>query len=88
VRNRPSFEVALVPEDLPFDDPDTEEVDEEAIEVEKVLRILRADSDRDVALRMAEILFIKLGYNDFRANGAEGLMFRSPFWMNRRSSPR
>lgn len=65
VRNRPSFEVALVPEDLPFDDPDTEEVDEEAIEVEKVLRILRADSDRDVALRMAEILFIKLGYNDF-----------------------
>jgi penicillin-binding protein 2 len=24
VRNRPSFEVALVPEDLPFDDPDTE----------------------------------------------------------------
>jgi hypothetical protein len=65
VRNRPSFEVALVPEDLPFDDPDTEEVDEEAIEIEKVLRILRADSDRDVALRMAEILFIKLGYNDF-----------------------
>lgn len=65
VRNRPSFEVALVPEDLPFDDPDTEEVDEEAIEIEKVLRILRADADRDVALRMAEILFIKLGYEDF-----------------------
>ena len=65
VRNRPSFEVALVPEDLPFDEPDTEEVDEEAIEIEKVLRILRADLDRDVALRMAEILFIKLGYEDF-----------------------
>jgi cell division protein FtsI/penicillin-binding protein 2 len=65
VRNRPSFEMALVPEDLPFDDPDTEEVDEEAIEIEKVLRILRADTDRDVALRMAEILFIKLGYEDF-----------------------
>jgi penicillin-binding protein 2 len=65
VRNRPSFEVALVPEDLPFDDPETEEVDEEAIEIEKVLRILRAGTDRDVALRMAEILFIKLGYEDF-----------------------
>jgi len=65
VRNRPSFEVALVPEDLPFDDPETEEVDEEAIEIEKVLRILRTDTDRDVALRMAEILFIKLGYEDF-----------------------
>ena len=65
VRNRPSFEVALVPEDLPTDDIDTEDVDEEAIEIEKVLRILRADSDPDVALRMANILFNKLGYDDF-----------------------
>lgn len=65
VRNRPSFEVALVPEDLPFDELDTEEVDEQAVEIEKVLRILRADTDREVALRMAEILFLKLGYEDF-----------------------
>lgn len=65
VRNRPSFEVALVPEDLPFDELDTEDVDEEALEIEKVLRILRADSDPDVALRMATILFNKLGYDDF-----------------------
>ncbi|GIV67462.1 hypothetical protein [Caldilinea sp.] len=65
VRNRPSFEVALVPEDLPFDDLDTPDVDEEAVEIEKVLRILRADSDPEVALRMAAILFNKLGYDDF-----------------------
>lgn len=65
VRNRPSFEVALVPEDLPFDDLDTPEIDEEAVEIEKVLRILRADSDPEVALRMAAILFNKLGYDDF-----------------------
>ncbi|BAL98853.1 MULTISPECIES: penicillin-binding protein 2 [Caldilinea] len=65
VRNRPSFEVALVPEDLPFDDLDTPDIDEEAVEIEKVLRILRADSDPEVALRMAAILFNKLGYDDF-----------------------
>ena len=65
VRNRPSFEVALVPEDLPTDDLETEEVDEEAVEIEKILRILQADRDPEVALRMAEILFNKLGYNDF-----------------------
>ncbi len=65
VRNRPSFEVALVPEDLPFDDLETTIIDEEAQEIEKVLRILRADTDTDVALRMAEILFNKLGYEDY-----------------------
>ena len=43
VRNRPSFEVALIPEFLPLDDPDTEAADEEAQEIERVLRILRAD---------------------------------------------
>ena len=43
MRNRPSFEVALVPEFLVQDNTDTEAVDEEAEEIAKVLRILRAD---------------------------------------------
>ncbi|MBK8050138.1 MAG: hypothetical protein IPK16_25365 [Anaerolineales bacterium] len=63
-RNRPSFEIALVPEFLPEDD-DTTEWDEEALEIEKVMGILRADTDQAVALRMAEIMFKKLGYDDF-----------------------
>ena len=68
MRNRPSFEVALVPEFLPQDDTDTETVDEEAQEIEKVLRILRADSNDGVmprALRVAELMFKKLGYEDY-----------------------
>ncbi|MBW7883688.1 MAG: penicillin-binding protein 2 [Caldilineaceae bacterium] len=65
VRNRPSFEVALVPEELPLDDLETEAIDEEAQEIDTVLRILHADTDRDVALRIAEIMFKDLGYDDF-----------------------
>ena len=64
VRNRPSFEVSLVPEDL-VDDLEETEADEEAAEIEKVLRILRADTDKDVALRIAELMFKRLGYNDY-----------------------
>ncbi len=65
-RNRPSFEIALVPEYIPEDDTDTPEVDEEAVEIEKVLRLLKADSNTVVALRMGEILFRKLGRVDFQ----------------------
>jgi cell division protein FtsI/penicillin-binding protein 2 len=64
VRNRPSFEIALVPEFLPPDDEETES-DEEAQEIERVLLILGADSDKDVALRIGEMMFKKLGYDDF-----------------------
>jgi len=64
VRNRPSFEVALVPEFLPEDLEETD-LDEESQEIDKVLRILRADTDKDVALRIAELMFKKLGYDDF-----------------------
>ena len=65
VRNRPSFEIAVVPADLTQDDIETEAVDEEAQEIELVLRMLRADSDTDVALRIGEIMFRKLGYSDY-----------------------
>jgi penicillin-binding protein 2 len=64
-RNRPSFEVALVPGDIPEDDLETD-VDEEAQEIERVLRLLRADSNTDVALRMGEIMFRRLGRVDFQ----------------------
>lgn len=65
-RNRPSFEVALIPEDIPEDNTDTEGVDEEAQEIEHVLRLLRADSDSTVALRVAEIMFRRLGRLKFQ----------------------
>lgn len=65
VRNRPSFEIAIVPADLTLDDLDTENLDEEAAEIERVLRVLRADADTDVALRIGEIMFRKLGYSDY-----------------------
>ncbi|MCC6454410.1 MAG: penicillin-binding protein 2 [Caldilineaceae bacterium] len=72
-RNRPSFEVALVPEDLPFDDPETE-LDEEALAIEEVLHTIGADSDEAVALRIAEVLFLRLGRADFsRTVGAAGV---------------
>jgi penicillin-binding protein 2 len=64
VRNQPSFEIALVPEFLPFDE-ETTEFDEEAQEIERVLLILGADTDKDVALRVGEMMFKKLGYDDF-----------------------
>lgn len=70
VRNRPSFEVALVPEDIPFDDPETPE-DEEAAEIEKVLRVLRADTDPTIALRIAELMFRRMGRADY-ARAVEG----------------
>ena len=72
-RNRPSFEIGIVPEDLPFDDPDTEQ-DEEALEIAKVLRLMGADTDEEVALRVAEIMFQRLGRIDFaRTVGEAGV---------------
>ena len=64
-RNKPSFEIALVPEDLVSDDPETTNVDEEAQEIAAVLHLLRADSDKEVALRVAEIMFRTLGRVDY-----------------------
>jgi penicillin-binding protein 2 len=40
-------------------------LDEESQEIERVLRILAADTDKDVALRVGEMMFKKLGYDDF-----------------------
>ncbi len=71
VRNRPSFEVSIVPEDLPFDDFETADTDEQALEIEKILRALRADTDPAIATRMGEIMFRRLGRADF-ATTVEG----------------
>lgn len=63
-RNRPSFEVVLIPEYIVNDDLTTSE-DEEALAIENVLRVLRADSDPNIALRIAELMFRRLGRSDY-----------------------
>jgi penicillin-binding protein 2 len=64
-RNRPSFEVSLVPEDIPEDIEETPQ-NEESVEIERILRLLRADSDTGIALRIGEIMFRRLGRADFQ----------------------
>lgn len=64
-RNRPSFEIAIVPADIVEDDFETDN-DEEAEQIERVLRLLRADANTDVALRIGEIMFRRLGRADFQ----------------------
>ncbi|MDI9548786.1 MAG: penicillin-binding protein 2 [Chloroflexota bacterium] len=72
-RNRPSFEIGVVPEDLPYNDPATEE-DEEALEIARVLRLVGADTDEETALRIAELLFLRLGRVDYaRTVGEAGV---------------
>lgn len=64
-RNRPSFEIALVPEDIPEDDTSTPE-NEESDEIERILRLLRVDTNEELALRVADIMFRQLGRADFQ----------------------
>ncbi len=66
VRNQPSFEIAIVPEDLTSDVLETPQ-DEEAEEIANVLRILGADTDPNVALNIAELMFRRLGRADYAA---------------------
>ncbi len=63
-RNRPSFAIAVVPEELPIDDIETE-VDERLLAVQNLLVALGADQDPDVALGVAEAMFKLLGRADF-----------------------
>lgn len=67
VRNRPTFQISIVPEDIPFDDLLTPDVDEEAAEIETFLIALGADQDQrqEVAIRIAEIMLRRLGRTDF-----------------------
>ena len=73
-RNRPSFEIGLVPEDLPFDDPATPDVNEEWQAIEDVLVAIGAADNEEMALRMAEIMFRRLGRADYsRTVGLAGV---------------
>ena len=77
-RNRPSFEIVLIPDSsdinasLPINDIETPDIDEEALAIEKLLMALRADQDESVALRIAEIMFRRLGRVDY-ANAVAGV---------------
>ena len=51
-RNRPSFVIAVIPVDLPADDLTTS-VDEERIALERLLAVLGADTDAEMAIRIA-----------------------------------
>jgi penicillin-binding protein 2 len=53
--------VGIVPDDLPYDDLTTPDIDEEAQEIARVLQVLGAHEDTDVALRIAEVMFRRLG---------------------------
>ena len=64
-RNRPSFVIAVVPADLPPDDIATE-IDEQRIALERLLAVLEADSEEEMAIRIAEVMFLHLGREDFR----------------------
>ncbi len=64
-RNRPSFVIAVIPADLPPDDIATE-FNEQRIALERLLAVLEADSDPEMAIRIAEVMFLHLGREDFK----------------------
>lgn len=70
-RNRPSFVIAVVPADLPSDNIFTE-ADEQRLALEHLLDVLGADTDPEMALSIAEVMFLRLGRSDF-AQAVEGV---------------
>ena len=76
-RNRPSFVIAVIPADLPPDDIATE-YNEQRIALERLLAVLEADSDREMAIRIAEVMFLHLGREDFK-NTVESAGFTLSF---------
>ncbi|MXZ19905.1 MAG: hypothetical protein F4Y84_04730, partial [Caldilineaceae bacterium SB0665_bin_25] len=63
-RNRPSFVIAVIPADLPPDDLNTE-IDEQRIALERLLAVLEAHTNPEMAIRIAEVMFLHLGREDF-----------------------
>ncbi len=66
-RNRPSFEIALVPEQLPDDDLDTPE-DELGVEITRILTLLLGNTEtsrNSAALRIEDLMFRELGRSDY-----------------------
>lgn len=64
-RNRPSYQLAIVPEELPDNDLDTE-ADEEYEAILQILESLGANLDRDAVLDMQRNLHRSLGWQDYR----------------------
>ena len=72
-RNRPSFVITVIPADLPPNDLVTP-VNEQRIALERLLAALGADTDREMAIRIAEVMFLHLGREDFTATvGTAGI---------------
>lgn len=65
-RNRPSYQLAIVPEELPDDDLDTTEVDEEYEAILQILESLGPNLDRNAVLDMQRNLHRSLGWLDYR----------------------
>ncbi len=65
-QNRPTFEIALIPEQIPTDDLETD-VDEEAVRLLEILEVLGIERDPEVAVRIAEMMFKRLGHQDYIA---------------------
>ena len=64
-RNRPSFVIVVIPADLPPDDLNTD-IDEQRIALERLLAVLEAHSDPEMATRIAEAMLLHLGREDFK----------------------
>lgn len=76
VRNKPSFQVVVVPEFLPVDDIETEQ-DEEREEIIRLLDALHADEDEEVAIQIGQTMFRRLGRTDY-ANAVESVDITLP----------
>ena len=63
-RNRPSYQLAIVPEELPDNDPDTA-VDEEYEAILRILESLGPNLDRETVLDMQRNLHRSLGWQDY-----------------------
>ncbi len=64
-QNRPSFEISLIPELIAEDDETTPDIDEEAMELAEILRVLGVDRDPEVAVRIATMLVKRLGREEY-----------------------
>ncbi len=63
-RNRPSYQLAIVPSELTDDDVDTE-IDEEFEAIVEILAAMKIESDRDATVRIQTAFFQQFGYSDY-----------------------
>ena len=76
-RNKPSFEIAVVPAYLTEDDIETPD-NEEIREIEEILVALHADTDPDTAVRVADTMFRLLGRSDYaKAVESQGITLKT-----------